>query len=125
LLADPFAMPTTIQYYPHTSNALLRNFIRQGEWRRRSRLFGLAWRHRNLLPRLQGMLDHVCLHGGVFHLWGHSWELDKSDGWRQLERFLLYAAERIPTEVRLTNREVLHHPIKHSSGQAAFGTSPL
>jgi peptidoglycan/xylan/chitin deacetylase (PgdA/CDA1 family) len=123
LLADPFTMPTTIQDYPHTSNALLRNFIRRGEWRRRTRLFGLACRHRDLLLRLQGMLDYVCLHGGVFHLWGHSWELEEFDGWRQLESFLLYAGERIPAESRLTNREVAHEPAAHASGQGALGYS--
>jgi peptidoglycan/xylan/chitin deacetylase (PgdA/CDA1 family) len=113
LLADPFAMPTTIQFYPHASSSLLRNFIRQGEWRRRTRLFALAWGYRDLVMRLQGLLDYVCLHGGAFHLWGHSWEVERFEGWRQLESFLVYAKERIPAEDRLTNHEMLQHPASH------------
>ena len=33
------------------------------------------------MARLQAVLDHVCAYGGVFHLWGHSWELEAFDGW--------------------------------------------
>jgi len=115
LLVDPFAMPTTIQYYPHTPPSLVRNFIRQGEWGRRKGVFGVALQHGDIMLRLQRMLDYVCLHGGVFHLWGHSWELGEFDGWRQLEGFLVYAAERISAEDRLTNHEVLHHSVAHFS----------
>ena len=109
LRADLFGMPTTIQYYPHTGGAFVRNFIRRGEWGRRYGLFRLALRRGDFMSRLQAMLDHVCFHGGVFHLWGHSWEFGNFDGWRQLDGFLRYAAERIPAERRLSNREVLQH----------------
>ena len=61
------------------------------------------------MSRLQAMLDHVCLHGGVFHLWGHSRELEAFDGWRQLDGFLRYAAAHIAAERRLSNHEVLQH----------------
>jgi peptidoglycan-N-acetylglucosamine deacetylase len=30
-------------------------------------------------------LDHIERHGGCFHLWGHSWEIDKFGLWGQLE----------------------------------------
>ncbi len=39
----------------------------------------------------------------MFHLWGHSWELEKFGGWRILEAFLGYAAERVPQQRRMTN----------------------
>lgn len=109
LPTDPFRMPTTIQYYPHRRDVLVRNFIRRGEWGRRKGLFSVSLAGGDFMFRLRAMLDHVCLHGGVFHLWGHSWELECFDGWRQLDGFLRYAAERIPAERRLTNREVLQH----------------
>jgi peptidoglycan/xylan/chitin deacetylase (PgdA/CDA1 family) len=107
LPADPFVMPTTIQYYPHSRTACVRQFIGRGGWRQRRGLFGVAVGPGDFLSRLRRMLDHVCLRGGVFHLWGHSWELERFDGWRQLERFLRYAAERVPAEGRLTNGQVL------------------
>ena len=118
-------MPTTIQYYPEDHapprsvfgkalRVLVRNSIRRGEWGRRKELFYVfQGSGGDFMSRLQAMLDHVCLHGGVFHLWGHSWELERFDGWRQLDEFLRYAAERIPVEGRLNNRELLQHAAAH------------
>ncbi len=123
LPADPFGMPTTIQYHPHTRSVLVRNFIRQGEWGQSTGLFSIAVARGNFMSRLQAMLDQVCLHGGVFHLYGHSWDFDGFDGWRQLDGFLRYAAERIPAERRLSNREVLQHGARIAGGQPGFVSS--
>lgn len=118
---DPFLMPTTIQFYPHTRPVRVRQFLGRGGWRRRTALFGVAVGRGDFMSRLRGMLDHVCRHGGVFHLWGHSWEVGEFDGWRRLETFLRYAADRIPAERRLSNRAVwqqagqgLTQPLVHS-----------
>ena len=83
LPADPFRMPTTLQFYPHdhfparsvlgkARSVLVRNFTGRGEWRRTRDLFSVFQGQGDFMSRLQAMLDHVCLHGGVFHLWGHS-----------------------------------------------------
>ena len=32
--------------------------------------------------------DHVRAHGGVLHIWGHSWELERFELWNVLERLL-------------------------------------
>ena len=34
--------------------------------------------------------DHVLAHGGVFHLWGHSWVVDTARQWDKLSRVLDY-----------------------------------
>jgi len=122
---DPFAMPTTIQFYPHKRYSLVRNFLRQGKWQRRRKLFVVALSCGDMMSRLQRLLDRVGRDGGIFHLWGHSWELETFDGWRQLESFLLYAADRIPDENRLTNCETLHHATAHSPHQAPRGAQRL
>ena len=109
LPVDPFAMPTTIQYYPHSRGVYVRQFIGRGAWGERTGLCRVALMPGDFMSRLRGMLDHVCLRGGVFHLWGHSRELERFDGWRHLESFLRYAAERVPAEDRLSNGEVLQH----------------
>lgn len=106
---DPFIMPTTIQYYPHSRDVYVRHFLGRGAWGERTGLFRVAVMPGDFMSRLRGMLDHVCARGGVFHLWGHSRELERFDGWRQLESFLRYAAERVPVEGRLSNGEVLQH----------------
>jgi len=36
-------------------------------------------------------LDHVLENGGIWHLWGHSWEIDRYDNWPLLCDVLEYA----------------------------------
>ena len=36
-------------------------------------------------------LDYVLKNGGVWHLWGHSWEIDNNNDWLLLEDVLEYA----------------------------------
>lgn len=36
------------------------------------------------------MFDRVIREGGTYHLWGHSWEIDKYNGWDRLERVFRY-----------------------------------
>lgn len=45
-------------------------------------------RSRNWLATAQAMLHVVVRHGGVFHLWGHSWEIEEQQQWTQLEAIL-------------------------------------
>jgi peptidoglycan-N-acetylglucosamine deacetylase len=33
------------------------------------------------------MFDHVLAAGGIFHIWGHSWEIDANNDWGRLEEF--------------------------------------
>lgn len=104
---DPFRMPTTIQFYPHSRMVYIRNFLSKGNWPGRSRLFSVALQSSEIMIRLCAMVDHVCASGGVFHLWGHSWELDSFNGWQQLDELLGYLGERIPRQCRLTNDQVI------------------
>jgi len=36
------------------------------------------------------LFDNCRRIGGLFHIWGHSWELDKHNTWKQLEEVLKY-----------------------------------
>lgn len=38
----------------------------------------------------KGMFDKLRREGGVFHLWGHSWEIDQHGDWEKLEEVLRY-----------------------------------
>ena len=40
------------------------------------------------------LFDKVCREGGVFHLWGHSWEIDINKDWDKLENLLTHIANR-------------------------------
>jgi len=75
---DPFEMPTTVHAYRHWSDiapiakisgakAFFTNY--------------LNWD--NLAITLFNRANND---GGVFHLWGHSWEIEKRHDWNRLER---------------------------------------
>jgi peptidoglycan/xylan/chitin deacetylase (PgdA/CDA1 family) len=95
---DFFAIPTTIQAYRHWSdilpifrNAGMGGFIRQY----------LNWDELAI-----SIFDKMLENGGIFHLWGHSWEIDKNNDWQRLERVLKHISDN--TKVKyLTNGELI------------------
>jgi glycosyltransferase involved in cell wall biosynthesis/peptidoglycan/xylan/chitin deacetylase (PgdA/CDA1 family) len=42
----------------------------------------------------KAMFDKILEDGGVFHLWGHSWEIDNHGDWEKLEDVLRYISGR-------------------------------
>lgn len=52
--------------------------------------------------------DQVCRRGEVFHLSGHSWEIDRYDLWEELEIFFQYLSESKMAKF-LTNAQMLEH----------------
>ena len=85
---DPWRMPTSVQFFPHSAYKRLRIFGRNRD------VSGLArWTTRfgcqaDLDVLIDRLFDEAIAKTGVFHLWGHSWELDEHNLWGQLERTL-------------------------------------
>lgn len=107
--SDPYCIHTTFQFFPHSRQTYMKNYVKLGYRLQRGRLFLKAVGQVGLKSQLEAMLNHVCNTGGFFHLWGHSWEIERFDGWALLDDFLRYAAERIPLENRLCNGALLDH----------------
>lgn len=103
---NPFEIPTTIQFYPHHRSVYLRNFIRAGEWSKRSDGLRLALRHEDWMTRIYALFDYACEQGGVFHLWGHSKQLEERNAWQQFDDFLAYVASRVAVRDRLSNEQL-------------------
>jgi peptidoglycan/xylan/chitin deacetylase (PgdA/CDA1 family) len=40
------------------------------------------------------LFDRVLTAGGVYHLWGHSWEIERHKDWHRVERVLSYISDR-------------------------------
>ena len=47
--------------------------------------------------------DYCMKNGGVFHLYGHSWEIEKTNNWKRLERVLRYLNENTNSTQSFTN----------------------
>jgi peptidoglycan-N-acetylglucosamine deacetylase len=44
--------------------------------------------------RAKLLFDQVVHNGGVFHLWGHSWEIEQKNEWEKLDRVFSYIGNR-------------------------------
>lgn len=87
LVAGVHLMPTTVQAISHNFLAYGRNAVKRCAFRNLGRL-ALYARTTNWVVISRRLLQLADAQGGVFHLWGHSWEIDESQQWRQLEEVL-------------------------------------
>jgi peptidoglycan/xylan/chitin deacetylase (PgdA/CDA1 family) len=106
---DRFQVATTLQLFPHPRTTYLTNFSRRGDWRSRAHPLAICLGHDALDDCLEALLRFAAERGGVFHLWGHSWELDAHDLWGVLDRVLRVAARLIAPEHRVPNADVIGH----------------
>ena len=96
--SDPFRLDTTIQVYPFPFRKLnARNYyvgkLLQPYVQRTSALRALGvstLSMRSWLAMAKSTFDIAKQHGDVFHLWGHSWEIEKYNMWDDLENLLTY-----------------------------------
>jgi peptidoglycan/xylan/chitin deacetylase (PgdA/CDA1 family) len=100
---DRFQVPTTIQLFPHQRWTYCKNFARGGSWQSRASVFALSLRHHSLERQLETLLRHASAHS-IFHMWGHSWELEANGLWSVLDAFLRTAAQVVSAPQRVDNR---------------------
>jgi len=108
-------MPTTLQAYPHGLVAVARNAAKRfafgNLWRLIANGRAAEW---PILAR--SLLHRVLDDGGVFHLWGHSWELGVANQWTHLDD-VLQAMEEIRANVpSLDNGEIAHRCLSSARG---------
>lgn len=85
---DSTAFPTSIHTYDHWSDVWGVVKLARFNPIRFSRLY------RNWDRQAKALFDVMLEKGGVFHLWGHSWEIDDHHDWTRLESVLKYIANR-------------------------------
>jgi len=100
--SDSFAVPTTIQFYPHRKRVLIRNFFWFGHYAHRFRALTPALSSMNWMDTLVRLLDKAASTGGILHVWGHSWEIEERGLWLELERFFALLAERRPKQYTIS-----------------------
>jgi len=95
----PFEAATSLHTYNHRSD--LWKIARFARYRPMRFLQYLEW---DALG--QAMFDRVAQMGGVYHIWGHSWEIDRNDDWERLDRVFRHISGRPGVEYR-TNGELV------------------
>jgi len=108
---NAFEMPTSLHVYPYlfrpdakSIRAWLRPLFHNLPKIIRHRLRPAAifsWRNLAL-----AMFDRAYAEGGVFHIWGHSWEIEKYKMWEDLENLLKYISSKKNVEFK-TNGEII------------------
>ena len=98
-------MPTTVQAYSRRVLPYVRNAVRRGSpgnlWR-----FIVCGRGRDWDEAAESLVERALTGGGVFHLWGHSWELEETRQWQRLEKVLQFLGTVRDMATAMTNSEV-------------------
>jgi glycosyltransferase involved in cell wall biosynthesis/peptidoglycan/xylan/chitin deacetylase (PgdA/CDA1 family) len=84
---NPFEARTTVNTYNHYSD--LWKIARFAKFNPRKIVEYFQW---DALAK--AMFDRILETGGVFHLWGHSWEVDGHGDWEKLEGVLAHIAHK-------------------------------
>lgn len=84
---DRWAIPTTLQFFPHSCMVLARNTLRYPSLSKLPLLVSRA-QEEDFVTFAMGIAERCAQSGGVFHLWGHSWEIDQYDLWQVLDGLL-------------------------------------
>ncbi|MVN22143.1 polysaccharide deacetylase family protein [Mucilaginibacter arboris] len=76
--------PTTLQVFEHPRVAYLKNTIKRSQYKNL-----IAWLTTSCTTDILKLTDiyinRVMKNDGCFHLWGHSWEIEKYNLWQKLE----------------------------------------
>ncbi len=84
-------MPTTVQAWPGGFSRVARNSLKR--LRPMNLLRQVRYGKSDWVETAEGVLGHVLSCGGVFHFWGHSWEIDQMGQWQNLERVFAMLAQ--------------------------------
>jgi hypothetical protein len=85
---DRFQIPTTAQFFAHAKSTYIRNYLSMGPTLERTAILASVLKSGPLTTRLLEAAQASASLGGYFHLWGHSWELNEFDLWKELDHFL-------------------------------------
>jgi peptidoglycan/xylan/chitin deacetylase (PgdA/CDA1 family) len=90
----PFEMPTTLHALPHSRSAHLRNLIRAQSLEGLCEYVGRLSRIDSWVALGKRLFDLVLKEGGVWHLYGHSWEIEELGMWPDVQKMLDYVSNR-------------------------------
>ena len=91
---NPYELHTTVQVVDRILASKGKAVIKSANRSLTKKLLleGDIFKHCDLIAKKT--LDYVLENGGIWHLWGHSWEIEKNNHWLLLEKILKYAQRR-------------------------------
>ena len=89
---DDFEMPTTLQAFRHPPLTYVKNTLRARNFESVQRLFVHLPRVGSWIELGKSLFDAVLANGGVWHLFGHSWEIEQLGLWDDLREMLDYVS---------------------------------
>ena len=87
---NPFEMPTSVQIMPHRKFSYMKNVARARKLEGVQVFLAHMTRLNNWIELGKRLFDSVLQTGGMWHLYGHSHEIEKLGLWRDLEEMLDY-----------------------------------
>jgi peptidoglycan/xylan/chitin deacetylase (PgdA/CDA1 family) len=84
---DRWRLPTSLQFFPHNATVLARNFLRYPVISK-PLLVTKRFQQKNFVSFLIETAERCAYKNGVFHLWGHSWEIESYQLWNDLDTVL-------------------------------------
>jgi len=84
-------MPTTIQAFPHKRSVYIKNICRRHRFGNLESYLHANGAHWTAVAR--SLLNWIASCGGVFHLWGHAWEIEQFSLWHDVEDLFRSADE--------------------------------
>jgi hypothetical protein len=89
---DPLEMPTTVQAYPHRKLTYLKNLTKARNFEGFCNYAIQFGRVDSWVELGKRLFDSVLRNGGIWHLYGHSWEIQEMRLWDDLEELLQYVS---------------------------------
>lgn len=91
---NPFEMPTTLQIFPHPRLTYLKHVARERTLESVQTYLLQLSRLGSWLELAKKLFDEVLEKGGIWHLCGHSWEVERLGLWEDLAEILDYVSRR-------------------------------
>jgi len=89
---DSFQIPTTVQSFPHLPFTYFKNAAKVLNMEGLRTCFSQRTGLRNWIELGKRLFDSVVENGGVWHMYGHSWEIDDLGLWKDLSELLDYVS---------------------------------
>jgi 2-polyprenyl-3-methyl-5-hydroxy-6-metoxy-1,4-benzoquinol methylase len=109
MIGDKLLIPTTVHAYDHHPGIYAMHGLKRRLFYNLliNRKLNLKWEELALAS-----LEYCIKNNEVFHLWGHSWEIDKNNDWNRLEYVLKAINKKTAAFQRGSNGDMIKHVSK-------------